>query len=226
MHEIELNGHQNMLIDTKFQDYAPVDQLEQVVEPSFKRVLDTLFVVVLLPLLLPLLVVIAFAIKIDTPGPILFRQLRTGRGGKAFEILKFRTMTVDGCNSGFRQAQANDPRVTRVGAFLRKTSLDELPQLWNVLTGSMSLVGPRPHHADLDAWAMKGLPNYTQRWLARPGVTGWAQVKGLRGETRTMDDMKARVDADVWYAHNQSLWLDLKILIGTVWIVLSGRNAV
>jgi len=215
-----------MLVDTKFQECSPVDLLEEVIESPFKRAVDTLLVVVMVPLLLPLLVLIAFAIKIYTPGPILFRQIRTGLGGKSFEILKFRTMTVDGCNSGFHQAKANDPRVTRVGAFLRKTSLDELPQLWNVLTGSMSLVGPRPHHADLDAWAMKALPNYSQRWLARPGVTGWAQVKGLRGETRTIDDMKARVDADVWYAHNQSLWLDLKILIGTVWIVLSGRNAV
>jgi lipopolysaccharide/colanic/teichoic acid biosynthesis glycosyltransferase len=170
-------------------------------------------------------VLIAFAIKIDTPGPILFRQVRTGRGGQAFSILKFRTMTVDGCNGGFRQAQVNDPRVTRVGAFLRKTSLDELPQLLNVLGGSMSLVGPRPHHGDLDAWAMQGLQNYTQRCLARPDITGWAQVKGLRGETRTIEDMKARVDADVWYVYNQSFWLDVKILIGTVWIVLCRRNA-
>jgi putative colanic acid biosynthesis UDP-glucose lipid carrier transferase len=215
-----------MLIESKFQDCSPVDKSGPAVELTFKRALDILFVLVCLPFVVPLLLLIGFTIKIDTPGPILFRQLRTGCGGNAFEILKFRTMTVDGCNCGFRQAQANDPRVTRVGAFLRKTSLDELPQLWNVLTGSISLVGPRPHHADLDAWAMKALPNYSQRWLARPGVTGWAQVKGLRGETRTIDDMKARVDADVWYAHNQSLWLDLKILIGTVWIVLSGRNAV
>jgi len=214
-----------MLIDSKFQNLTDCKMVTVAFEPSSKLPFDVALVLLSVPFLLPLLLLIALGIRLDSSGPVFFRQVRTGRGGKNFEILKFRTMTVEGCESGFRQAKHGDPRITRFGAFLRKTSLDELPQCWNVLTGDMSLVGPRPHHADLDAWSMQGIHNYRERWLARPGITGWAQVKGLRGETKTITDMKTRVDADVWYIHKMSLWLDIKVLIGTVWIVLSGRNA-
>jgi Undecaprenyl-phosphate glucose phosphotransferase len=191
-----------------------------------KRAEDVALGVLLLLLFLPLMLAIAAAIKFDSAGPVLFRQKRLGFNNNAFEILKFRTMVhVPGPEREVPQAQRNDPRVTRVGRFLRRSSLDELPQLLNVLQGNMSLVGPRPHalaHNDQYAALIGG---YLGRHRVQPGITGWAQVNGLRGETDTLEKMQRRIDYDLAYIENWSLLLDLKILVRTVLFCFSSRNA-
>jgi Undecaprenyl-phosphate glucose phosphotransferase len=191
-----------------------------------KRAEDVALGILLLLLFLPLMLAIAAAIKFDSAGPVLFRQKRLGFNNNAFEILKFRTMVhVPGPELEVPQAQRNDPRVTRVGRFLRRTSLDELPQLLNVLQGNMSLVGPRPHalaHNDQYAALIGG---YLGRHRVQPGITGWAQVNGLRGETDTLEKMQRRIDYDLAYIENWSLLLDLKILVRTVLFCFSSRNA-
>ncbi len=190
-----------------------------------KRVFDIIVAGVGLLLLAPLLVAIATAIRIDSPGPVLFRQKRGGFNGRAFQILKFRTMRVLEDGSWVRQATRDDDRVTRVGAFLRWSSLDELPQLINVLRGDMSLVGPRPHALAHDDAYRSLISSYPFRHFVKPGITGWAQVNGFRGETPTLALMKQRIELDLWYARNCSFWLDLWILIGTVREVCRPRNA-
>jgi putative colanic acid biosynthesis UDP-glucose lipid carrier transferase len=190
-----------------------------------KRVFDIAVTLLALPFLLPILAIAAVAIKITSPGPVLFKQHRYGLGRKRFKVFKLRTMTVAEDGTEFRQATRNDARVTRVGAFLRRTSIDELPQVFNVLFGDMSLVGPRPHPTKLDDDFAVVIPGYTRRFMALPGITGLAQVRGQRGETDTIEKMQARVDSDVEYAENHSLWLDFKILVQTVFVVLSQRNA-
>jgi len=177
-----------------------------------------------LTLLLPLFAVVAIAIKLDSPGPVFFRQLRTGKDGKTFKILKFRTMTVE---SGGKVVQAtkNDSRVTRVGRFLRKTSIDELPQLINVLVGDMALVGPRPHAIEHDRYYGSILPMYKRRFAVRPGLTGWAQIHGLRGETETIEKMEQRIRCDLEYIRNRTYLLDLAIIIMTPFIVLFQKTA-
>jgi putative colanic acid biosynthesis UDP-glucose lipid carrier transferase len=194
--------------------------------PVAKRAEDLVLGAVLLVLTLPLMLAIAVAIRTDTPGPTLFRQKRRGLNGRPFDILKFRTMVyVPGPELAVPQARRHDPRVTPVGRVLRHTSLDELPQLFNVLKGQMSLVGPRPHalaHGERYAALIAG---YADRHHVPPGITGWAQVHGYRGETDTLEKMQRRVDHDLAYIANRSLLLDLKILrmtIGTVW---RGSNA-
>jgi putative colanic acid biosynthesis UDP-glucose lipid carrier transferase len=173
----------------------------------------------------PLLLLIALAIKLDSPGPVFFKQARNGWSGKTFSIWKFRSMHVHTPEAGqVMQATRNDPRVTRVGAFLRKSSLDELPQLLNVLGGSMSLVGPRPHAVQHDAEYSKRIDNYFARHNIKPGITGLAQVRGLRGETSDIEQMQQRVEADIEYINNWSLWLDFTILLRTLG-ALTGRNA-
>ncbi len=174
---------------------------------------------------LPLFPLIALAIRLDSPGPICFRQRRSGYNQREFEVLKFRSMTVGDPASEERQAQPGDTRVTRVGWFLRRTSLDELPQLFNVLRGEMSLVGPRPHLRAHDRKFEAMLHTYAQRHQVKPGLTGLAQVRGHRGETRTFDHIEARTSADIHYIQNWSLWLDLQILARTVLAVITGRNA-
>lgn len=166
-------------------------------------------------LLTPLLILIAILIKIDTPGPVVFRQRRYGLGGKSFLIWKFRTMRRCESSCEFRQAQKNDPRVTRVGRFLRRTSLDELPQLFNVIAGSMSIVGPRPHPEQLNEQYRGGISRYMYRHASKPGITGLAQVKGFRGETADPELMKMRVKYDLEYVRNWSLLLDMKVLLMT-----------
>ena len=181
---------------------------------SAKRALDLMIASLALVLLLPILVGAAIAILIDSPGPVLFRQRRTGLGQSTFTILKFRTMRVeDGGETS--QARRGDRRVTRLGAILRRSSLDELPQLLNVLRGDMSLVGPRPHAMCHDQQYRALIGNYTLRHAVKPGMTGWAQVNGLRGETADLCRMAARVDADLWYIEHETLLLDLRILART-----------
>lgn len=191
----------------------------------WKRGFDVLASALALLLLFPLLLAIAAVIWFESGGPVLFRQRRTGLGGAVFTVLKFRTMTVAEDGHEIAHAVQGDVRVTRIGAFLRASSLDELPQLLNVLHGEMSLVGPRPHALAHDAQYGALLPHYVERFAVKPGLTGLAQVDGFRGEIRVLDDMARRVNADVDYANNWSFRDDLLILARTVPVVLTAKNA-
>jgi putative colanic acid biosynthesis UDP-glucose lipid carrier transferase len=173
----------------------------------------------------PVMLVVALAIKLDSPGPVLFRQQRYGYDNRPFTCFKFRSMYVRPEEAQVRQASREDPRVTRVGRFIRRTSLDELPQLFNVVGGSMSLVGPRPHAVSHHHTYARLVDDYRCRHRMKPGITGWAQVNGFRGETATLDLMKGRVLHDLWYIDHWSLWLDLEILARTPLACLDGRNA-
>lgn len=190
-----------------------------------KNVSDLLLATLMLLLLSPLMLGIALVVKLTSPGPVIFQQRRYGLNSEEIIVYKFRTMTV--CEDGAQvaQAQKNDPRITRIGAFLRRTSMDELPQLINVLQGRMSLVGPRPHAVAHNELYRKLIKGYMLRHKVKPGITGWAQVNGLRGETETVEKMKARIDLDLNYLKNWSIWLDLWILVRTVWVVLRKDNA-
>jgi putative colanic acid biosynthesis UDP-glucose lipid carrier transferase len=190
-----------------------------------KRASDIILSLLILALISPLLLLIAIAIKLDSQGPIIFRQRRYGLDGEEILVYKFRSMRV--CEDGdtIRQAQKDDARITRIGAFLRKNSLDELPQFINVLQGRMSIVGPRPHavaHNEIYRNLIKG---YMIRHKVKPGITGWAQVNGYRGETRTLDKMQARIDHDLDYLRNWSLRLDLHIILKTILVVFRDRAA-
>lgn len=194
-------------------------------EQSAKRCIDLVLAATTIVLLAPLLLVSAVAIRIDSRGPALFRQKRVGFSGRVFRIYKFRTMTVLDDGPEMRQATANDVRVTRVGRWLRRTSIDELPQLFNVITGDMSLVGPRPHATAHDSEFDALIGNYALRHHVKPGITGCAQVRGFRGETSTLALMQARVEHDLWYIDNWSLALDLKVMLATIREVIRSRNA-
>ena len=192
---------------------------------AVKRSIDIVLSAVLIMFFSPLLLAVSLAVVCDSSGPVLFRQRRHGYQGRLFRILKFRTMTVMEDGDVPNQVSKNDKRVTRVGQILRKYSLDELPQLFNVLRGEMSLIGPRPHPLALDSFYAKLIDNYEIRQHVKPGITGWAQVHGLRGETQTLDLMYRRIEFDCWYAKNCNLFLDLRILTLTVLEVLRPRNA-
>lgn len=184
-------------------------------ELGLKRTMDVAVAGVTLLAAAPLLIVAMAAIRIDSSGPVLFRQRRRGFSGRTFSILKLRTMTVLEDGEAVSQARRGDRRVTRVGAWLRRTSIDELPQLWNVLRGDMSVVGPRPHAVAHDNYYDTLIENYAFRHHVKPGLTGWAQVNGHRGETPEVAMMAARVDHDIWYVNNWSFLLDLRILFLT-----------
>jgi putative colanic acid biosynthesis UDP-glucose lipid carrier transferase len=190
---------------------APLSTLEQ----ATKRTLDLAGALLGLIVLSPIFALVALAIKLDTPGSILFRQARTGFGGRPFTIYKFRTMTVAQDGAVVPQARRNDTRVTRVGRILRRTSVDELPQLFNVIKGDMSLVGPRPHALVHDNEYTRIIMNYSFRHHMKPGITGWAQVSGFRGETPTVDRMEQRLERDLWYINNWTIWLDIKLVLLT-----------
>ena len=194
-------------------------------ELAVKRALDFLFAAGSVILLLPLFLITAIAIKLDLPGPIIFTQRRCGFNGRPFKIYKFRTMSVLENGKSIVQAKPNDTRVTRIGRLLRQSSIDELPQLLNVLQGTMSIIGPRPHAAAHDDHFDKLVGSYAFRQHVKPGLTGWAQVNGLRGETRTTADMEERIKFDLWYIDNWSLMLDFKITVMTIFEVMRGRNA-
>ena len=190
-----------------------------------KRLFDLLVAAAALIVLAPLLALVALLIKLDSAGPVFFRQERMGWSGDSFRIWKFRSMVVHQPDEGVvKQAEKNDPRKTRVGAFIRKTSLDELPQLFNVLMGEMSLVGPRPHAIAHDAQYSPDISDYFARHNIKPGITGLAQVRGFRGETKDIEQMIRRVDSDIEYINNWSLWLDFTILARTV-LAFSGKHA-
>ncbi len=192
---------------------------------AFKRAIDVLFASFGLFALLPAFLLVALAIKIDSPGPVLFRQTRYGFNGKPFKILKFRSMSVLEDGPTITQATATDNRVTHVGAVIRRTSIDELPQLINVVRGEMSIVGPRPHAAAHDDYFLTRIENYGFRQRLKPGITGWAQVHGYRGETSTLNKMQKRIEYDIWYIDNWSAWLDISILLRTFTEVIRGNNA-
>jgi Undecaprenyl-phosphate glucose phosphotransferase len=200
---------------------GPLDTFEL----SVKRCLDVVTALIGLLGLLPLLILISALIKLESRGPVLFRQRRCGFNGRLFHIFKFRTMSVMEDGPAIYQAAAADGRVTRVGRWLRRTSIDELPQLLNILNGSMSLVGPRPHAVAHDNQFDKMVSNYAFRQNVKPGLTGWAQVNGQRGPTPTLGDIRRRVDLDLWYIDNWSLRLDLMIIGRTFLEIIRGRNA-
>jgi exopolysaccharide biosynthesis polyprenyl glycosylphosphotransferase len=205
--------------------FVPVNTNDDWSASSGKRILDLIVAIPAVLILSPLFLLIALLITIDSAGPVLFRQQRTGACGKAFEILKFRTMHVMETGADVKQAVAGDPRTTRLGSILRRYSLDELPQLLNVVNGEMSLVGPRPHARVHDAYYGERIADYGHRFAVKPGMTGWAQINGHRGPTPTLNTMKARINHDVWYVKNASFALDLKILLKTPLVVLHPRNA-
>ena len=194
-------------------------------ERAAKRFIDLVGASAALVLLFPLMATVAVAIKLDSRGPVLFRQRRCGFNARSFAIYKFRTMSVMEDGPSIIQAGSADSRVTRVGRWLRRTSIDELPQLFNVLDGSMSLVGPRPHAAAHDGQFDKAIRNYAFRRRVKPGLTGWAQIHGCRGPTPTAATIERRVEYDLWYIDNWSLRLDLTILLQTPIEVLRARNA-
>ncbi len=182
-----------------------------------KRLEDLVIGSVALLLFAPVMAVIALLIKLESPGPVLFAQRRYGQGGREFRMWKFRTMRVVEDGDQVRPASQNDPRVTRIGRWLRRFSLDELPQLFNVLKGEMSLVGPRPFAVSMDDVFRKEIAGFIRRYHVKPGMTGWAQVNGWRGEIRTREDLLKRLEHDLYYILNWSLWFDLKILWLTLW---------
>jgi putative colanic acid biosysnthesis UDP-glucose lipid carrier transferase len=190
-----------------------------------KRILDIVLAGLLVILASPVLALVSLAVVLDSRGPLVFTQMRTGRNGKTFAILKFRSMHVLEDGGDITQVSKGDARVTRVGRIIRKLSLDELPQLFNVLAGDMSLVGPRPHAVAHDIYYGAAISNYAIRQKVKPGITGWAQVNGARGATPTIDIMQARVELDAWYVANANLALDLKILARTPLEVVRPRNA-
>ena len=189
-----------------------------------KRVADILFSLAILILISPVLIAIAIGVKLGSPGPIIFKQRRYGLYGEEILVYKFRSMTVCEDGATVTQATKQDQRVTPFGAFLRKTSLDELPQFFNVLQGRMSIVGPRPHAVAHNEMYRKLIKGYMVRHKVKPGITGWAQVNGLRGETETLDKMKARIDYDIDYLRNWSPRLDIYIVLKTILVVFKGQN--
>jgi putative colanic acid biosynthesis UDP-glucose lipid carrier transferase len=190
-----------------------------------KRVSDLVLASAILALIAPLLVVLAIGVKLSSPGPVIFRQRRSGLDGEEIVVYKFRSMRTMEDGAQVRQATRGDPRITPFGAFLRRTSLDELPQFINVLQGRMSIVGPRPHALAHNEMYRELVKAYMVRHKVRPGITGWAQINGLRGETDTIDKMKARVEYDLQYLRNWSLRLDLQIVARTVKLVFFDRSA-
>jgi len=191
-----------------------------------KRLSDILIASLILLLASPVMALIAVGIKLTSPGPVLFKQRRYGLDGEEISVYKFRSMTVTEDGDRIVQAKKRDPRVTPFGKFLRRSSLDELPQFFNVLQGRMSVVGPRPHAVAHNEMYRKVVKGYMIRHKVKPGITGWAQVNGLRGETDTLDKMAARIEYDLEYIRNWSVMLDLWIILKTVKVVFGGdRNA-
>ena len=199
----------------------PLTRMEQWLKRSFDVAVASLSIVLLLPIML----MTALMIKLDSRGPVFFRQTRNGFNGRPFGIFKFRTMRVLENGASIKQATRDDPRITAVGRFLRKSSIDELPQLFNVLAGDMSIVGPRPHASAHNTEYEKLIANYAFRHHVKPGITGWAQVNGLRGETRTVDLMQRRVEHDIWYINNWNIILDAKIAVRTIAVSLIHADA-
>lgn len=216
-------------VEMTFYENTPVlmfrrEPLEAVVNRFIKKVFDICFSLFVLLFIFPwLFPIIMLIIKIESPGPVFFKQERSGRDNRSFTCLKFRSMRLNGAADN-KQAVKGDSRVTKFGAFMRKTSIDELPQFFNVFFGDMSVVGPRPHMVNHTKQYSELINNYLVRQYAKPGITGWAQVNGYRGETKELIDMENRVEYDIWYIENWSLLLDIKIIIKTVLNVFKGEE--
>ncbi|WP_334130493.1 undecaprenyl-phosphate glucose phosphotransferase, partial [Sneathiella sp.] len=201
---------------------SPLSGFKIIIKALEDRILGSLAIL----LFSPILILVAIAIKLESKGPVLFKQKRYGYNNKIFEIYKFRSMYHNGeIPEKTVQASKEDPRITRVGKFIRRTSLDELPQLFNVVGGTMSLVGPRPHAVDHNEEYSALIDGYFARHKVKPGITGWAQVKGFRGETDTLKKMEARVNYDTYYVENWSLFFDLQILFMTIFVGFVNKNA-
>lgn len=195
------------------------------VDGWLKRFQDVVLASLILALIALPMVLIAAAVKLTSPGPVLFKQRRYGMDGKEMYVWKFRSMTVQDDGDQIEQATRNDPRITPFGAFIRRTSLDELPQFFNVLTGQMSVVGPRPHAVAHNEEYREQIKGYMLRHVVKPGITGWAQINGWRGETDTLYKMEKRIEHDLWYIRNWSFWLDLKIVFLTMIKGFTGKHA-
>nr|WP_319534990.1 undecaprenyl-phosphate glucose phosphotransferase [uncultured Vibrio sp.] len=190
-----------------------------------KRLEDIIFSSLILLLIAPILIAIAIGIKATSKGPVIFKQHRYGLDGRKIAVWKFRSMTTMDQGNHIKQATKNDPRITPLGGFLRRTSLDELPQFFNVLQGTMSIVGPRPHAVAHNEEYRQIVDRYMLRHKVKPGITGWAQINGYRGETDTLDKMEKRVEFDLEYIHQWSVWMDVKIIFLTVFKGFTGANA-
>lgn len=225
----DFRGFLNRRIKIDFYDLVPVLSMRnEPLQNTFNRIIKRAFDIVFSAIVLILISPIAFLIftpliKLSSKGPVFFKQLRSGRNNEEFYCYKFRTMHVND-EADSKQAQKGDVRITKIGVFLRKTSLDELPQFYNALIGNMSVVGPRPHMLKHTEEYAKLVDKFMVRQLVKPGVTGWAQVHGLRGDTRDNTLMEKRVEYDVWYLENWSPLLDIKIVIITAWQVISGKH--
>jgi putative colanic acid biosynthesis UDP-glucose lipid carrier transferase len=195
------------------------------VDGFLKRASDIVFSSLILALISPVLLAVAVAVRLSSPGPIIFKQRRYGLDGQQIVVYKFRSMTVTEDGGVVPQAQKNDARITPLGAFLRKTSIDELPQFVNVLQGRMSIVGPRPHAVAHNELYRKLIKGYMVRHKVKPGITGWAQVNGFRGETDTLEKMQGRIDYDLDYLRNWSLRLDTHIILRTLRLVINDTKA-
>jgi len=210
--------------DISFADSSAV-RVDRVAQSTVKRVIDIVVASMTLAFFAPALLAIAILIKLDSRGPVFFRQRRTGLNGKPFYIFKFRSMTVAEDGDKVVQATQNDKRVTRVGRILRKTSIDEIPQLINIVKGDMSLVGPRPHALSHDKEFAPVVNNYNARFRARPGLTGLAQVRGHRGEIVERVDLEQRIKSDIEYIEQWSIWMDVATILKTVPCLLGHKNA-
>lgn len=216
-------------VEVAFYENTPVlmfrtEPLELVVNRLAKKAFDIVFSAAVILLIFPwLFPIIMLIIKIESPGPIFFKQERSGRDNRTFMCFKFRSMYVNGL-AHKKQAEKGDRRITKFGAFIRKTSIDELPQFFNVFYGDMSVVGPRPHMVNLAKEYSDLINNYLVRQYAKPGITGWAQVNGFRGETKVLSDMESRVEYDIWYIENWSLLLDVKIIVKTIINIFKGEE--
>ncbi|WP_149206435.1 undecaprenyl-phosphate glucose phosphotransferase [Flavobacterium johnsoniae] len=216
-------------VEITFYENTPVlmlrrEPLEFVTNKLIKKAFDVCFAGLVILLIFPwLFPIVMLIIKLESPGPVFFRQKRSGRDNRPFICLKFRSMYVNDLAHN-KQAGKGDSRVTKFGAFIRKTSIDELPQFFNVFWGDMSVVGPRPHMINLAKEYSELINNYLVRQFAKPGITGWAQVNGYRGETKELSDMENRVEYDIWYIENWSLLLDIKIIVRTVINILKGEE--
>lgn len=219
------------LMNSRWQSIGPIQALSvydtpfQGASEALKRIEDIIVSTLILLLIAIPMVLIACAVKLSSPGPVIFKQKRYGLDGKKILIYKFRSMTTQDNGPVVKQATKDDPRITKLGAFLRKTSLDELPQFINVLQGRMSIVGPRPHAVAHNEEYRKIIKGYMLRHKVRPGITGWAQVNGFRGETDTVEKMQKRVEYDLEYIHNWSVMLDVKIIMKTAVGSLFDKNA-
>lgn len=205
----------NLQVNTQVNQELKIDLYE-----TYQRVVDILLSLIGLIIGIPLMIIFGAAVVLETPGPAIYKQERVGKGGKIFTIYKLRSMCADAEKNGAQWAQVHDDRVTKVGAFMRKTRIDEIPQIFNVLKGDMSIVGPRPERPNFTVEFNKEIPGFVNRLQVKPGLTGWAQVNGGYDMTP-----KEKLEADLYYIENRSLIIDMKIIFRTVKIVLTGAGA-